>query len=322
MITVVGEALIDLISSESGTYRSAPGGAPANTAVALARLGVPASLLARIGSDRFGRQLRAYVASRGVSTRDLVAAEEPSTLAIAALDEYGQASYDFYVRGTADWQWKPEELPDPISEDVTALHLGSLAMTMEPGATVLEEWAARQRGRAVISYDPNVRPALAGTPAAARERVARQAALADVVKVSDEDVYWLFEHPSGADSTDLLTAAARSWLELGPVLVAITCGGERTLVVARGREDAPLSLRPAPVEVVDTVGAGDAFCAGLLDAFGQAGALGAGGRDRLAALTDTELTVCVEHANRVAARACARVGADPGELDFAPLEFR
>ncbi|TDQ52399.1 carbohydrate kinase family protein [Actinorugispora endophytica] len=321
MITVVGEALIDLISSESGTYRSAPGGAPANTAVALARLGVDSSLLARIGSDRFGRQLRAYVASRGVDTRDLVSAEQPSTLAIANLDEHGHASYDFYVKGTADWQWAPDELPDPIPEDVAALHLGSLAMAMEPGASVLREWAARQRGRTVISYDPNIRPALAGEPARARARVEDQIALADVVKVSDEDVHWLFEREPGPDSSELLLETARSWLALGPVLVAVTRGGEQTTVVVRGREDAPLSLTPAPVEVVDTVGAGDAFCAGLLDAFGQAGALGAGGRERLAALTDARLAVCVEHAHRVAAHTCRRVGADPGELDLAPLEF-
>jgi len=321
VITVVGEALIDLISAESGTYRSAPGGAPANTAVALARLGVESSLLARISTDRFGRQLRAYLGSRGVSTRDLVTAEQSTTLAIATLDETGHASYDFYVRDTADWQWRPEELPDPIADDVLALHTGSLAMAMPPGAAVLEEWVARQRGRTVISYDPNIRPALAGSPAEARERVERQVALADVVKVSDEDVRWLFEHDADADPTDLLLETARSWLRRGPVLVAVTCGGERTLVVVRGREDRPLSVVPEPVEVVDSVGAGDAFCAGLLDAFGQAKALGPGGRDRLAALTDAQLTVCVEHAHRVAAHTCRRVGADPGELDFAPLEF-
>ncbi|GAA3974620.1 carbohydrate kinase [Thermobifida alba] len=320
MITVVGEALIDLISAESGTYRSAPGGAPANTAVALARLGVESSLLARISTDRFGRQLRAYVGSRGVSTRDLVTAEQPTTLAIAALDETGRADYDFYVRGTADWQWRPEELPDPLADDVVALHVGSLAMAMPPGAAVLEEWVARQRGRVVVSYDPNIRPALAGSPAAARERVERQVALADLVKVSDEDVYWLFGHDGAADPA-LLLEAARSWLRRGPVLVAVTCGGEQTLVVVRGREDRPLSVAPEPVEVVDSVGAGDAFCAGLLDALGQAGALGAGGRERLAALTDAQLAVCVAHAHRVAAHTCRRVGADPGELDLAPLEF-
>ncbi|GLU46215.1 carbohydrate kinase family protein [Nocardiopsis ansamitocini] len=321
MITVVGEALIDLISSESGTYRSAPGGAPANTAVALARLGVESSLLARIGSDRFGRQLRAYVASRGVSTRDMVAAEQPSTLAIANLDDYGHASYDFYVKGTADWQWTLDELPDQVADDVVALHVGSLAMTMAPGAAVLEEWTARQRGRTVVSYDPNIRPALAGEPAQARERVARQAALADIMKVSDEDVHWLLEREPGPGSEALLLEAAAGWLAEGPVLVAITCGGERTMLVRRGHEDDPLFVVPAPVEVVDTVGAGDAFCAGLLDALGQAGALGGGGRERLTALPASTLVTCVEHAHLVAARTCARVGSDPGELDLEPLKF-
>lgn len=321
MITVVGEALIDLISSESGTYRSVPGGAPANTAVALARLGVPSSLLARMSTDRFGQQLRAYVGSRGVSTRDIVVSDEPTTLAIATLDETGRATYDFYVKGTVDWQWRPEELPDPLADDVTAIHVGSLAMAMPPGAAVVEEWVARQRGRAVISYDPNIRPALAGTPASARERVERQVALADLVKVSDEDVYWLYEQDPATGSADLLVEVGRSWLRRGPSLITITCGGDQTLVLVRDREDRPLSVAPEPVDVVDSIGAGDAFCAGLLDALGQAGALGADGRERLAALTDAQLTVCVAHAHRVAAHTCRRVGADPGELDFPPLEF-
>lgn len=264
-----------------------------------------------------------------------MAAQEASTLAIANLDGYGHAEYDFYVRGTADWQWDPAELPDPIGADVTALHVGSLALAMAPGADVLEEWVARQRERVVVGYDPNIRPALAGERAAERARVERQIALADVVKASDDDVYWLYSEnrpprpqdapeadgaaaPVGADP--FLEEAARSWLALGPAVVAVTRGAAGTLVIGRGAA-APMYLTPEPIEIVDTVGAGDAFNAGLLDALGQAGALGAAGRARLAALTPDELAVCVGHAQRVAAHACRRVGADPGELEPAPLEF-
>ncbi|GAA3735362.1 carbohydrate kinase family protein [Salinactinospora qingdaonensis] len=322
MITVVGEALIDLIGAENGTYRSVPGGAPANVAVALARLGVPVSLLARIGSDRFGRELRAYVGSRGVDTRDLVAAAEPSTLAIANLDASGHAEFDFYVRGTADWQWTPAELPDPVGEDVTALHVGSLALAMAPGAAVLEEWIARQRERVVVSYDPNVRPALAGERAQEVQRVERQVALADVVKASEEDLRWLYDEPAPAteqETAAFLAERAGAWLALGPALVVVTRGQEPTLVVARSTKGTPSYHPVERVEVVDSVGAGDALAAGLLDALGQLGALGAGGKDKLATLSAAEVAACLRHAQRVSARACLRVGADPGELALEPV---
>lgn len=313
MITVVGETLIDLISGGSGTYRSAPGGAPANTAVTLARLGVPVTLLARIGDDKFGRTLRAYVASRGVGTRDLVAATQATTLAIANVDGTGSAEYDFYVRDTADWQWRPEELPDPLDPEVTALHVGSLALAMAPGAAVLEEWIGRQRGQATVSYDPNMRPALAKSPAEERVRVERQVAMADIVKASDADLRFLYPDEE-------IDAAAGRWAELGPALVLVTQGGADTLVLRGGA--APVSLRSAPpeVDVVDTVGAGDALAAGLLDALGRIGALGGAQRSRLCSLPEAELLACVRHAQLAAARTCERLGADPGPLELPPLE--
>ncbi|PSK96451.1 fructokinase [Murinocardiopsis flavida] len=312
MITVVGETLIDLISGGSGTYRSTPGGAPANAAVTLARLGVPVTLAARIGDDKFGRTLRAYVASRGVGTRDLVAATQATTLAIANVDGTGSAEYDFYVRDTADWQWRPEELPDPLESDVTALHVGSLALAMAPGAAVLEEWIGRQRGQATVSYDPNVRPALAGTPEEERIRIERQVAMADIVKASDADLRFLYPDEE-------VGAAAERWTRLGPALVLVTQGGDDTLVLRGG--PAPVSLRCAPpkVDVVDTVGAGDALAAGLLDALGQVDALGAAQRDRLRSLSEPELLACVGHAQLAAARTCERLGADPGPLDLPPV---
>lgn len=314
MIAVVGEALIDLISAQDGTYRATPGGAPANTAVALARLGVPVQLLARNGSDRFGRQLRNYLAGRGVDISRLVAAEESSTLAIADLSPDGHAEYGFYIRGTADWQWQPHELPESLHAD--ALHTGSLALALPPGSAVLEEWIARQRPHTVVSYDPNIRPSLAGDPASARERVERQLALADVVKASDEDLEWLYPDRSVA-------ASAHAWAEAGPALIVVTQGEKETLVL---RSKAPVSEResrhaPPRVELVDTVGAGDAFAAGLLDALGRAGALGASGRHRLTGLAAREVAACVDYAHQVAARTCERVGADPGPLEPNPPPF-
>ncbi|WP_046469318.1 carbohydrate kinase family protein [Allosalinactinospora lopnorensis] len=312
MLTVIGEALIDLISAENGTYRPVPGGAPANTAVALARLGAPVSLLARIGDDRFGRDLRTYIGSRGVDLRHTVAAPEPTTLAIADIDDTGRAEYSFYVHGTANWQWTPEELPDPLGGDVTAVHAGSLAMALPPGMSVLEKWLAAQREHVTVSYDPNIRPALAGPRGAEVQRIERQGALADVIKVSDEDLDWLYPDRPSEESL-------RRWADLGPSLLLLTRGSEETVAVRAG--DPPLLVRRRPLrtEVADTVGAGDAFGAGVLDALSQLGALGSAARPRLAALDEAAVAACLEHAHLVAARTCERPGADPGELTLPPV---
>ncbi|PRX97220.1 carbohydrate kinase family protein [Allonocardiopsis opalescens] len=330
MIVVVGEALIDLIGSapadagapRSGrgaappdpVYRAVCGGAPANTAVALARLGVPAALLGRIGADTFGQRLRAHLERNGVRPELLVAAAEPTTLAIATLDDAGRARYDFRVDGTADWQWTPAELPDPLPEGTAALHVGSLAMAVPPGARVLEEWLHRVRAHsaATVSYDPNVRPALAGEPAEAVARVERQLALADIVKASDEDIDHLYP---GRDPLD----AARDWLARGPALVVVTRGAAGAFALAGPGE--PLHAPFVPVDTADTVGAGDAFAAGLLDALGTLGALAdRAALRRLCAAPDpaNRLGPVLAHAQAVAALSCTRPGADPPYRDELP----
>jgi fructokinase len=162
VITVAGEALIDLVEEGGGRYRAHPGGSPANVAVGLARLGVPCSMLARISSDALGGQLAAHLAGNAVSLRDVRRVPEPTTLALASLDA-GQAAYSFYVQGTADWQWSRGELPDALAPDVRVLHAGSLALALPPGARALEDLLAaeRARGAVTVSIDPNIRPALA-----------------------------------------------------------------------------------------------------------------------------------------------------------------
>ncbi|RNL83619.1 carbohydrate kinase family protein [Halostreptopolyspora alba] len=312
MLTVIGEALIDLISVDSDTYRAVPGGAPTNTAVALARLGVPVTLLARFGDDRFGRDLREYAGSRGVGLRHAVTASEPSTLAIATIDGTGGAEYNFYVNGTADWQWRPEELPTPVGDDVTAVHAGSLAMALHPGSSVIERWLTKQREHVTLSYDPNIRPALAGPRDVETARVERQVGLADVVKVSDEDLTWLYPERSPEESL-------RDWGALGPSLLVLTQGAGPTVALRPGTHPLLVHRRPPHTEVADTVGAGDAFAAGVLDALSQIGALGGTARPRLAALGEDAIVACLDHAHQVAGRACALPGADPGELTLPPV---
>jgi fructokinase len=308
MIVVCGEALIDLVDQGGGMFRAHPGGSPANVAVGLARLSIPAALLARVAEDGFGRLLRRYLVDNGVDPRFLVGAAEPSTLAVVSLDEAGVASYRFYVNGTADWQWTPDQLPPALPADVVAVHAGSLALCIEPSASVLTELlrSERDRGQVTISFDPNLRSAFETDPDAARRRVERQVALADVVKVSSEDLAWLLpdEPPE---------QVARRWTELGPAIVLVTLGADGALAV--GPDGTEVHRASPPVELADTVGAGDAFTAGLLAALDRRGLLGGTNRPALTAVGAATLAEIIDEAAVVAAITCSRPGADPPTRD-------
>ena len=309
MIVVCGEMLMDLVPARAaGTddvspgggpaYDVRPGGGPANVAVALARLGVDAALLGRLAGDRFGGLLREHLRASGV-TLDLIApSEAPTTLAVIGLDPAGVATYDFYIDGCADGGWRPDELPADLVPHA-ALHVsGSLALPVATMGDTIETLLMRERPRRVITFDPNIRPSLARDEQAVRARLERWLGLADIVKASAEDLEWI--SPGRP-----IEAVARDWREMGPTLVVVTRGGQGVHAVGpTGAVDLPAE----PVTVVDTVGAGDAFMAGLLAMFEQAGRLT---RPRLAALTTDELRTALAHAQRVAALTCTRVGADP-----------
>ena len=299
MIVVCGEALVDLLSTGGDTYVARPGGSPANVAVGLTRLQVRTAFLGRLACDGFGADLRGHLEANGVDLALAVAAAEPTTLAVASVDLGGQASYTFYVTGTADWQWTEDELPDPLPGEVRALHTGSLALALPPGRVVLTDLLRRERarGRVVLSYDPNLRPALEPDMEAARRRVAEQVGLCHLVKASREDIALL--HPD----TDALDVA-RTWLADGPSIVVVTDGGAgATAVTNAGTTYCP----SPPVEVVDTVGAGDAFTAGLLAWLDRSGALGSGP----AGLGAVDVAAMLRYAADVAALTCTRAGADP-----------
>ncbi len=309
MLTVLGEAVVDLVEQEPGLYRAHPGGSPLNVAVGLGRLGQPTSLKARIGADAFGPMFRRHLTASGVSARDLVAATEPGTLAVASLDPDGVASYDFWTTGAADWQWTAAEL-GPLADDVVAFHTGSMALEVEPGASRVLDLlrSEHERGRVTISYDPNVRLARQGPHADGLRRVESVVELADVVKVSEQDLAWLYP---GREPGEV----ARDWASAGPGLVVVTLGPDGCLGHTRAGVRA---RRPAvPVTVVDTVGAGDAFTAGLLAGLAERGALGRPGRGRPGAtdaidrLDAADLARLLDLACLVAALTCARAGADP-----------
>lgn len=303
VVAVAGEALVDLVpAGADGLFRAAPGGSPANVAVGLARLEVPTRLLARLADDPMGRRLRAHLAGNGIDLSYAVHAKEPTSLAIVTLAADGSADYDFRVDGTADWQWTDAELHGAVDEAVAALHVGSLALTMEPGAGALTRLVAAARSTATISLDPNVRPLLMGSPDDVLARVEALLPLADVVKASAEDLAWLL--PGRAPEE-----VAADWLRRGPAVVVVTLGPDGA--VAAGHRAGVLRRAARPVAVVDTVGAGDAFTSGLLAGLHRRGLLGAGQRRTLADLDGDVLADVVDTALHVAALTCSRLGADP-----------
>ena len=302
LVAVVGEALVDLVPAGAPElYRAVPGGSPANVAVGLSRLGVPTRMLARIGADHFGAAIRRHLDANGVDLTCAVPAEEPTSLAIVALDDDGSPDYDFRVDGTADWQWTSDELAGAL-DGVAALHCGSVAMTTPPGDEVLGRLARDARRTATVTYDPNCRPLLMGPPGTVRSRVEALVATADVVKVSEEDLRWLAP-------AVLPEHTVQTWLELGPALVVLTLGPRGALAVGAGSGTVHVPGRP--VVVADTVGAGDSFMAALIWGLHRRGLLGADRRAALRELDAEAVAAVVESAVRASALTCGRVGADP-----------
>ncbi len=316
VIAVAGEALVDIVPAPAqGYWELAPGGSPANVAVGLSRLDVPARMLARLADDLLGRKLRDHLADNGVDLSHSVEADEPSSLAIVELAADGQASYDFRIAGTADWQWTDDELAGALDEGpagpVVAVHSGSLALTTAPGHDALRELLASAVDTATVSYDPNFRPLLMGTPEEILPGVHELLGVADVVKVSEEDLGWL--HP-GREPGDVVG----EWLELGPAVVVVTLGANG--VLAGTSSGLHLVLPGRAVEVVDTVGAGDSFSAALLAGLHRRGLLGATARDDLYRIDRPTLEAVLTEAVAASAITCSRHGANPptrAELDAA-----
>jgi fructokinase len=325
-VAVIGEILVDLANTGGARYLAVPGGAPANVAVALSRLGIPTELIARISHDHFGEFVRAHLVESGVGREYCVTAAEPTTLAVATLSADQVATYSFYSQGTADWQWAADELPVRLPGHVRALVVGSLALGLPPGAAVIEQFVAEQRraGELLIAYDPNIRPTLAAPREAEVARVERQIGLAHLVKASEEDLRWLYPDRDPHD-------VARQWQADCAGWVTVTCGpGGAFAICPDGRE---VAVPGRPVQVVDTIGAGDAFLAGLLaglddrQLFGAgAGAGGGGGGGRgagfgadagagadatLGLLTAGIVEEIMSEAVHVAALTCTRAGANP-----------
>jgi fructokinase len=303
VILVGGEALYDLVVDGSDDLRGHPGGAAFTTARTIGRLGQPVAYLGRLSTDRFGTTLERMLAADGVRLDTVVRTDEPTTLALAEIDETGSARYRFYERATSAPGLTTEAALATLPPAVGILHVGTLGLTLEPMATALEAVVEELSGKALITVDPNIRPWVIGDGESYRRRLRRVLGHSDVVKVSEEDLAWLEPQRSP-------TAAARSLLELGPEVVLLTRGGDGAVAVTPDGET--LVAAPA-VTVIDTIGAGDSFGGGFL-AWWRSQGLGR------AELADADLVVeATRFAALVAARTCARPGASPPflhELDL------
>ena len=300
-LVVVGEALIDLVPvAGTDQFQARPGGSPFNVAVGLARLGNHTALMARLADNAFGRLLRDHAAAEGIDLSSAPHAIEPTTLAVVSLDDQAQPSYDFYFEGTADWHWTATEIAR-LPCDTAVLHFGSLASWTAPGCALLHDLAARTHasGHVLVSYDPNVRPLVLGEPARARDLVERSVGVAHIVKASTEDIAWLYPGVGSAH------VGAR-WTGLGAEVVVIT-DGPQGAVAYRADHD-PVACPGRAVELADTVGAGDAFTAGLLSALAQRGLQTP---TRVARLSTAELSECLAEAVLVSSLTCEKAGADP-----------
>jgi len=320
MILVIGEALIDLIENryQPGSYNAIVGGANANVSIALARRGTKQQFLARISNDRFGKIIREKLEANHVGLDHVVSTDELSTLVVVAIDSHGVPSYSFYVNGTADWGWTPDELPTDVDLEnlhATAIQFGCLTMAMEPGNKVIEAWGKShfEQNSVTISHDINMRPALGFEPAKERARVEYVNSFSHIIKASDEDIQWLYElDENAADFQQRIDQIVADWIGNTGRHVFVTRGGDGVTVYRPG--GTRLEVPSRRINVVDTVGAGDTFCANLLGQLSDVGALGTDAFDRLTNLSDDTITEFVRVAGVAASITCERAGAEPPTL--------
>jgi len=296
-ITVVGEVVVDRVIT-GDAHVDVAGGSAANVALALVRAGSSVDLRARYSQDSLGQYLKRSSLTHGVSVVNSVTAKEPATLVEIDLDYAGVPHYRFKLNGAADWQWKPDEIGKPLPPNTEAVIIGSLATVIEPGAHVLFNWAKSVKSEStLLCFDPNARPTALdslGIAGSARNLIAQWVAIADIVKVSDEDMAWIEPNRNPME-------AAADWSTRGPKFVVLTQGSEGVAAYSEGHLVCVLPV--VPVAVVDTVGAGDTFFAWLIHGYL---ALSEDQRQDSFSLIDV-MTV----ANRAAAINCAQRGCNP-----------
>jgi fructokinase len=291
-IWVCGEVLIDLIPDDSGERVPHVGGGPANTAKALARLGHDVYFIDGISSDKYGQMSREELVADEVKLDLALSSDKPTCLAIVSLNENGGASYEFEIGGTATFDFSASWLPDPSRYKPNVLHIGTLVTVIQPGADVLYDWAMQVAEFAPIVFDPNVRSVVMNDRDKYLAAVERWVAISSIVKVSDDDLAWLYPSQQYAD-------VARRWISDGAALVVVTRGADGLVgFTADGVVEAP----GVKVDVADTVGAGDTVGAIIVEAMIEKGILN---------LTGYTLKAVLNRAAVAAGITCSRKGAQP-----------
>ena len=286
-IWVCGEVLIDILPTGPVV-----GGGPANTAKALARLGHDVYFIDGISSDAYGQVARTELLRDGVNLDLALVSDKPTCTASVTLDAAGGASYEFLIDGTATFDFAPSWLPDPYRFQPKVLHIGTLVTVIEPGASALYDWAMQVAEFAPIVFDPNIRPSVQPDRDLYEAAVEKWAALSAVIKVSDDDLAWLFPEVSIDD-------VAKRWINDGVFLVVVTRGANG---IVGFTEDGRVEVPGVKVDVVDTVGAGDTVGAIVVEAMIEHG---------LIELRGDRLQEVLSRAAHAAAITCSRPGAEP-----------
>jgi len=289
---VIGESLIDIVERGQHVIAEHVGGSPLNVAVGFARLGRDIDFLTRIGDDPYGRRIADYVNASGVQLVSESQPAERTATARAAIGKDGSAHYMFDL----DWQLSGT----PVVAPPLFVHTGSIAAVQEPGCLAVAALVDTYHISATITFDPNVRPSLIAERDLARERIEHLVERSDIVKVSEEDLRWI-------DPDRPPERIAQAWLARGPAVVAVTMGGQGAAAVCAAGE---VRVPARQVRVIDTVGAGDAFTVGLIDALWARGLLGAQRRPELAGIDLDALTAALEAATAASALTVTRAGAD------------
>ena len=301
-VLVIGEALVDVVYGINGEIKNIPGGSPANTAVALARLGTKTYMKARTSSDQFGTEIRSYLTNQNVNLDYSLVVDSPSSVIDAVIQKDGSAKYEANLNGAADYGWTFAELNQEIDRDIQIIQLGSLTSYVEPGATNVEKWFAqlRQSDKYLLTFDPNIRHPLDGqNEKDVRNRAKRLASLSHVVKASDEDLNWIFSNDNPKDS-------AINIIKSGASLVFVTLGKKGAFVVNKELEI--IEVPAKEIEVIDTIGAGDTFAAALITQLLENSWIN---ENELEKLKTTDLTAILTNCALAATITCSRQGANP-----------
>ena len=293
-VWVTGEVLIDLIP-DGLERKPIVGGGPANTATALSKIGIDIQFIDGISTDDYGQMAKDELVASGAKLDYVKYSDKPTCLAIVSLSDSGSASYEFVIENTATFDFTLDWLPNPQTERPSLLHIGTLATVIEPGASALFEWAQSVAKIAPIVFDPNIRPAVVSNRDLYVKQVERWISISSAVKVSDEDIKWLY--PSLE-----IEQVVKNWLAKGPSLIVVTYGDKG---LAGYRDGEKVSVDAVKVVVADTVGAGDTVGAILVEAIVK---------DGLDTLSGVRLEMMLKRAAKAASITVSRSGANPPTL--------